>query len=260
MARLVAGANSSGLFFDFDGVLGPIQVDPATVWPTPGVVDALSGLVARVKRVAIVSARPIAFLRPRFDGISGLVLYGHYGLQTMTPDGTEVTDPAAVDWMPVIRDLADRARAELPDDVLIEQKPLSVTLHYRAAPHRQGLVRDWGDEQVRRLGVAAQSGRMIVEIRPPVERDKGHVIERETGDLETAWYFGDDVSDLRAFQALSEREAESPGFVGVRVAVTNEETGQPLAEAADIRIETTAAVPRFLGQLLGALERGVTTT
>ena len=257
VVHLVATANDAGLFFDFDGVLAPIQVDPETVWPTAGVVDALIALVHHVKRVAIVSARPVAFLRPRFESVTGLALYGHYGLQTMAPDGKEATEPVAVPWIPILSTLADQARIELPTGVFVEQKALSVSLHFRAAPEHADTVRTWADEQVKATGVAAQRGRMVVEMRPPVQRDKGDVVRQETVDLATAWYFGDDISDQRAFRALLERESQSDGFMGVRVAVYNEETGQALAETADIVIRPPDAVPAFLDHLVGALRKTI---
>src|SRR5690348_7858191 len=122
--RLVATADGAGLFFDFDGTLAPIQLGPDTVWPTPGVVDALSALAGLVRRVGIVSARPVAFLRSRLEAAPGLGLHGHYGLQTMTPGGTESTEPAAVPWIPVLADLADRAGRELPAGARVERTPL----------------------------------------------------------------------------------------------------------------------------------------
>jgi trehalose 6-phosphate phosphatase len=252
-ARLVATASRAGLFFDFDGTLAPIRLDPEDVWPAPGVVDALSALTGLVRRVGIVSARPVAFLRSRLGPVPGLVLYGHYGLQTATPDGIEVTEPAAVPWIPVLGELAARAADQLPPEVRVERELLSVALHYRAAPHLRAAVEAWAADEAARTGVRPQRGRMVVELRPPIDRDKGGVIADETADLATAWYAGDDLSDLRAFQALAEREAETPEFVGVRAAVANEETGQELAEAADFVIGPPAAVPGLLDRVVGAL-------
>jgi trehalose 6-phosphate phosphatase len=254
--RLVATADGAGLFFDFDGTLAPIQLDPDAVRPTPGVVDALTALTGLVRRVGIVSARPVAFLRSRLEGVPGLVLHGHYGLQTMTPDGTEVTEPGALPWVPVLAGLADRAERELPPGARVEGKPLSVTLHYRAAAHLGPAVQAWAAEAVASAGVRAQPGRMVVELRPPIDRDKGAVIAERTADLATAWYVGDDLSDLRAFRALTDREAAGPGFVGVRAAVLNEETGSALAEAADFVIGPPEAVPALLDRAVRALRRG----
>lgn len=251
--HLVATRDGAGLFLDFDGTLAPIELDPDAVWPTPGVVDALSALTGLVRRVGIVSARPVAFLCSRLEPAPGLFRHGHYGLQTMTPDGIESTEPAALPWVPVLAGLADRAERELPSGARVERKPLSVTLHYRGAPHLQATVEAWAAEAVGRAGVRAQPGRMVVELRPPVDRDKGAVIAEQTADLVTAWYAGDDLSDLRAFRALADREAASPGFVGVRVAVANGETGGALAEAADFVAGPPEAVPALLERVLRAL-------
>ena len=250
---LASIASRAGLLLDFDGTLAPIQSDPSAVRPLPGVVEALAALVGRLGRVAVVSARPAAFLRACFGSVDGIALHGHYGLQAVTPEGIEVTVPAALPWISVLDEVAHRARHELPAAVLIEQHPLSVSLHYRTALHLQAAVGAWAGDQARRVGVAAQRGRMVVELRPPIERDKGDVVTEETRGLAVAWYAGDDISDLRAFRALAEREAREPGFVGVRVAVTNEETGHELAEAADFMVATPAAVPGLLCRLLNAL-------
>ena len=253
--RLVATADRAGLLFDFDGTLAPIQLDPGAVWPTPGVVDALSALTGLVRRVAIVSARPVAFLRSRLEPVRGLVLHGHYGLQTMTSDGDEVTEPAALPWVPVLAELAERAAAELPEGTRIERKHLAVALHYRAAPGLRAGVEAWAADQAARTGVRAQPGRMVVELRPPIDRDKGSVVAEEARGLDTAWYAGDDLSDLRAFAALAEREAVVPGFAGIRAAVVNEETGRELAAAADFVVGPPAAVPALLDRVVRALRR-----
>lgn len=253
--RLVATADRAGLLFDFDGTLAPIQLDPDAVWPTPGVVDALSALTGLVRRVGVVSARPVAFLRSRLEPVRGLALHGNYGLQTVTAGGTEVTEPAALRWIPVLAELADRATAELPRGARIERTPLSVALHYRAAPGLRAEVEAWAAATVARTDVRAEHGRMVVELRPPVDRDKGSVVAEETRDLDMAWYTGDDLSDLRAFAALADREALVPGFAGVRAAVVNDETGQELATAADFVIGPPAAVPALLDRLVRALRR-----
>jgi trehalose 6-phosphate phosphatase len=254
--RLTETADRAGLFFDFDGTLAPVQLDPATVWPAPGVTDALTALTGLVRRVGIVSARPVAFLRSRLGAVPGLVLYGHYGLQTVAADGDEVVVPAAAAWIPVLGELAQRAGDELPSEALVERHPLSVALHYRSAPQLRGAVEAWADGEVERTGVRAQRGRMVVELRPPIERDKGTVMAEETRDLDTAWFTGDDLSDMRAFEALAAREAGTPGFTGVRAAVVNEETGQGLAAAADFVIGPQAAVPALLDRVVRALGRG----
>jgi trehalose 6-phosphate phosphatase len=244
---LTAGrAAESGFLLDFDGTLAPIVEDPDAVWPVPGAVEALAGLAAAVGRVAVVSARPVEFLHERLRGAGPLALHGLYGLETWRPGEPATTDPDALAWAPLVDELAGRARVELPAGVRVEPKRLSVALHYRAAPELRREVERWADERAARHGLVAQRGRMVVELRPPVRRDKGDVVAGETGDLAVAWYFGDDLSDLEAFRALDEREAASPGFTGVRVAVANPETGGELAAAADLVLGAPGEVPGLL--------------
>jgi trehalose 6-phosphate phosphatase len=242
-------AADAAFFFDFDGTLAPISDDPHGVQLVPGVLDAITALSHRVRRVVIVSARPASFLLERFGEVPHVSLYGLYGLEVHRGGATE-TDPDALPYADRMAELAERARAELPAAVLVEYKRLSVALHYRTAPELADTVQAWAAQQQERLGLAAQHGRMVAELKPPVQRNKGNVVLDETSDgITCAWYFGDDVSDLRAFAALDEREATDPAFLGVRVAVTNPETGADLAAAADFSLETPTEVVKLLEEM-----------
>ncbi|AXO33202.1 trehalose-phosphatase [Micromonospora sp. B006] len=238
------------LFFDFDGTLAPVDDDPTAVRPAPNVLTALEALAPHVRRIAIVSARPVDFLRDHLGGLSGIDLYGLYGLEHSHSGGETVTEPAALPWVPTMSELAEQARAELPPGALVEFKRLSVALHWRTAPQLGELVQEWGRAQAERLGLRAQPGRMVLELKPPVDRDKGMVIGETVRDAGGAWYFGDDVSDIKAFAALRARAAADPGFLGVCVAVANPETGHEVADAADLTLDSPAALADFLTDAL----------
>ncbi|BCJ58576.1 hypothetical protein Jiend_19980 [Micromonospora endophytica] len=171
------------LFFDFDGTLAPVADDPTQVQPAPKVLAALEALAPVVRRIAIVSARPVEFLREHFGGLTGVDLYGLYGLEHSHSGGDTVTEPAALPWVPTMAELADQARAELPPGALVEYKRLSVALHWRTAPQLAAAVEKWGHAQAERLGLRVQVGRMVLEVKPPVDRDKGMVI----GELVQGW-------------------------------------------------------------------------
>jgi trehalose 6-phosphate phosphatase len=233
-------------FFDFDGTLAPVGDDPTAVRPAPNVLAALAALAPRVRRIAIVSARPVEFLRDHLGGLDGIDLYGLYGLEHSHSGGETVTEPAALPWVPTMSELAERARAELPPAALVEFKRLSVALHWRTAPELGDLVQEWGRAQAERLGLRCQAGRMVLELKPPVDRDKGMVIGEVVRDAGGAWYFGDDVSDIKAFAALRARAAADPDFLGVCVAVANPETGHEVADAADLTLDSPTALADFL--------------
>ena len=238
-------ADETTFFFDFDGVLSPVTDDPDASQPESSVVGVLGDLSRVVARVAIVSARPVSFLRPRFESLARVDLYGLYGLEVWH-DGEVVTEPAALPWVPAMAELAERARAELPEATLVEYKRLSVALHYRTAPQLADRIDSWAHEQAERLGLRTQGGRMVVELKPPVDQDKGMVISEGVLNAGCAWYFGDDMSDIKAFDALRAREAVDPAFFGMCVAVSNPETGAGVSSAADLTLDSPAAVATFL--------------
>lgn len=246
-------AGHCAFFFDFDGTLAPIQEDPDTVHPADGIVDVLGEVNRRLGKVVIVSARPADFLRQRFAALPDVAVFGLYGLEVQRPGGLVETDPSAAPFVQIMSDLADRARAELSAGTRVEYKRLSVAIHYRNTPHLGPEVEQWGKERASELGLRLQAGRMVVELKPPGQRDKGSVLREETEGLSCAWYFGDDVADLRAFDALTAREQSDPDFVSVRVAVANSESGHALIQAADIHVGAPEDVPTLLRTLLAQL-------
>ncbi|MEV0316811.1 trehalose-phosphatase [Nonomuraea fuscirosea] len=254
VSSAVRQSASTGFFFDFDGTLAPIMNDPDAVLPVPGVVDRLRRLTRLVGYVAIISARPVEFLRERFAGASDLHLFGLYGLQTIV-GGQVRTDKEAAPWAPVIRRLVAEALAELPAEILVEDKSLAMALHYRRAPALREVVERWAAAKAAELGVAEQYGRMVVELKPPVARDKGTVVARTIAPLTGAWYFGDDISDERAFDALRVRRERDPAFAGFTVAVANGETGKELARDADYSINSPEDMPALLDAVLNAFPR-----
>jgi trehalose 6-phosphate phosphatase len=86
---------------------------------------------------------------------------------------------------------------------------------------------------------------MVLEIRPPVDADKGTAVRRllEQSRLHRALYAGDDTTDLDAFRALDGLD------VAVRVAVASTEGPPQLAAAADLVLPGTEAVLELLRAL-----------
>jgi trehalose 6-phosphate phosphatase len=243
----------TAFFFDFDGTLSAIGPDPEKVGPVPGAPEALAELAGRSGYCAVVSARPVQFLARQLHAVPGIALHGLYGLEYSADGGATVTTlPAAAPYRPVIDEAARAAAAQLPG-ALIEHKGLSCAVHFRNTPELAQAVEAWAAGYAKEHGLKVQRGRMVVELKPPVERDKGHVVREVLEDrpeLLGGWFFGDDLGDRPAFAALAERAGREPAFEAMRVAVANPE-GDPLADLADLMLDGPDEVPAVVRRVLG---------
>src|SRR5262249_26095057 len=150
-------------------------------------------------------------------GVDGIVYVGEHGLEL---------EPEADVW-------AGRLRAfEATVDWPIEAKRLTSSFHYRTAPDPDAARAQLEQvaERARPAGLLARCGRMVLELRPPLDASKGTAVRRLLGErgLRRALYAGDDATDLDAFHGLDGLE------VALRVAVSSPEAPAGLVEAADL--------------------------
>jgi len=244
---LAARPEQGALFLDFDGTLAPIVDDPAEARPLPGVAAALGALGDRFGLVAVVSGRPGSFLVERLGAPAGLVLVGLYGLEEVV-DGQVRPASEAEPWRPVVADVTAAARAEAPSGVGVEDKGLSVTVHWRNRPDAEGWATRFVEAATTRTGLVAQPGRMALELRPPLAADKGTVVTRLGQGWEAAACFGDDLGDLPAFRALDHLAAA--GASVARVAVVDAESPPEVAAAADVTVDGPAGALALLEGLV----------
>ena len=239
LAVLLDDPAASAVLTDFDGTLSPIVADPATAYPLPEAPGVLAALSQRFALVAVVSGRPVSFLAQRLVAAGPAVrLFGAYGLEWME-DGQLRRAPEAEPWRGEVARVVDAARAEFAgEDVGIEDKGVSVTVHWRQAPEAAARALDFARTWSQRTGLIRQPGRMAVEFRPPVGIDKGAVVERVARGTAAACFAGDDAGDLAAFAALDRLAGR--GTRTVRVAVADEETPPDLVAAADVVVRGPA--------------------
>jgi len=259
LAPLLADPSGAAVVSDFDGTLAPIVDHPDDARPLPGVGALLAQLAGRFGVVAVVSGRPVDFLRhhlsaegpahpaPQFVGL--------YGLERSTADGRTVPDPAATEWRAVIDGATARLRAGAPDGTFIEPKGLTVTVHWRTALEAESWASAAVQDEVRRTGLEAHGGRRSLELRPPLAIDKGSVLEGLTEGCSAACYFGDDLGDLPAFAALAD-VARRRGIVTVAVAVADAESPFEVLEAADVVVQGPEEAFTVLHWLAEAPKRG----
>jgi trehalose 6-phosphate phosphatase len=129
----------------------------------------------------------------------------------------------------------------------VEDKGLAVVFHYREAED-QAAARTELERiaaQALELGLRATFGRKVLEVRPPVDADKGTAVRALLAQrgLQRALYAGDDTTDLDAFRGLDGLDAP------VRVAVASAEGPPELLAAADIVVPDPAGLLELLGKL-----------
>lgn len=246
LALLLEDPGRSALFCDYDGTLAPIVDDPDAALPLPGISDCLRRVARRLGLVAVVSGRPLEWLRRHLGDADDVEYAGQYGLERMHA-GTVVEVPDGARWRAAIERAAAAAEAELPPAVLVERKSLSLTLHARTAPEQEGTIQRWAEARAAGDGLAVHRARRSVELRPPLALDKGTVVSELGRGYDVVCFIGDDRGDLAAFDAL--RRLADDGARAVAIAVTSDESPPELLEAADVLVEGPAQVADFLRRL-----------
>lgn len=241
----------SGVFVDFDGSLAPIVDDPARARPLPAARAALDALARELARVAVVSGRPVDFLERALE-LDSVEYFGIYGMQRLV-DGRPVAHPDAAPFEASIADALAAARRELPPELVEAKGGLTFTMHYRTAPERAAAVIALSDSLARDFGLRAVPGRLAVELRPPIEVDKGTVTRDESRDLDHVAFVGDDHGDLVAFDALDELIALGGLESAVRVAVQSDEAPPELLRRADVVVASPTALAELLGELVAEI-------
>jgi len=228
LAALVANPTEAAIMLDVDGTLAPIVARPELARVPDETRAELRRLVARYALVACISGRTGEDAR-RIVRVDGPVYVGVHGLELA---------PEAERWRGPLHEFAESV------DWPIEDKGLAVVFHYREAEDEEGALAVLRSVAARAeaLGLQAQFGRKVLEVRPPVAADKGTAVRAllEQRGLRRALYAGDDTTDLDAFRGLDGLD------VSVRVAVASPEGPPELREAADIVVESPAELAELL--------------
>ncbi|MDH4270172.1 MAG: trehalose-phosphatase [Dehalococcoidia bacterium] len=247
------------LFLDYDGTLTPIVTRPEMA--------VLSSRTRRILKkisrhslfkLAVISGRGLTEIKTLL-GLENIAYAGNHGLeiecppcycQGRSPEETTFTHPIAKEFQPRLERLEQRLRKRLAgiDGVFIQNKGLSLSIHYRLA--RQTELR-----RIQRLSLEAvgygqagdklqvTEGKEVLEVRPPVKWDKGKAIEwlmemyRTPGSLPI--FAGDDVTDEDGFEVL-----HKVGGISVLV-------GEDKASSAHYYLESPEQLHRWLEKLLG---------
>jgi trehalose 6-phosphate phosphatase len=233
---------------DYDGTLAPIVDDPAQATPLSAARDALGALLGVAQIVAVVSGRPVDFLRTQL-GLEGLTLVGQYGLERVVGDGDTKIDDLALPFLDAVAAATEDATRRWPD-LLIERKgELAVTVHWRTRgggpPHDE--LRALAEEH----GLAMLEGRKSCELRPPVTIDKGTAFADvvRAGGVSAALFAGDDRGDLSVFDTIDALQENGTVAHAARVGVRSDEAPPEILARADLVVDGPAGVAEMLSSL-----------
>ncbi|GAA5048399.1 trehalose-phosphatase [Nocardia callitridis] len=223
---------------DYDGTLAPIVSDPTKAFPHRESVSALRALAALTgTTAAVISGRALRDLAALSRLPVEVQLIGSHGSE-FDVGFVHAIDNDAKQLLQELQ-AALTTIAEDNPGVSVEIKPASIALHVRnAAPEvgrralgqtRQGPA-SW-------FGVEVTEGKSVIELAV-VQTDKGTALDtvRHQAGASAAVFFGDDVTDEKAFRVLSGPD------VGIKVGA-----GESLAK---YRVDSTEAVSWALAFLL----------
>ena len=235
------------LLLDFDGTLSPFEELPRQA----RLPETTRMLVRRLGdrrgvRVAVISGRAVSDIRVRV-GLREIYYSGNHGLEIEGP-GLSYRHPEAEALEGAMRKLARALRADFRrlKGVVIENKGMSLSLHYRHLPaarldELKSLMRAWRRKTEGRP-VRWRDGHKVWELVPEAGWDKGRAALHLIRHLRNPYpvVLGDDKTDEDMFLALRDW--------GTTIRI-----GRPAATAARFRLASQRETDRFLGRLDTAL-------
>lgn len=240
------------ILLDFDGTLSPIRETPAKA----NVPKETKELLRRLSEspfceLAVISGRPVNDLKEKLD-LSQVIYSGNHGLEL---EGPKIKFKAQVPakYVSILRKIKEELQNKLSaiKGVLLEDKGFSLGLHYRLVdekgiPAVKDIFKQATIAYVAENNIKIVCGKMVLEVRPPVEWDKGRAALwllarqqfKQGRDKVLSIYIGDDITDEDAFRVLENK--------GLTVFV-----GSPRKSSAQYYLKNTKEVVKFLKQILG---------
>jgi trehalose 6-phosphate phosphatase len=255
----VLSQHPSAVVCDIDGTLSPIAPTPHEAVLGPGAREALLALTRTVDLVAAVTGRSAADAAVMVD-VPEMLIVGNHGLEWMER-GERIVHPVAVETQPRLETALAEIAARAADDtrlhgVIVENKELSGSVHYRLTSdpdYSYDRIVEWAKELALTNDLRVTEGRMVIELRPPIDVNKGAAIRRiiEERALMGLVFFGDDVTDMDGFRELA-RLRDTRNFAGLSIAVADPEARPEVVAAADTVVPGVTACVALLTELAEA--------
>jgi len=259
LSPLLADPGRAAVLLDIDGTLAPIvrHADDAHV-PEPTRLPLIA-IAKRYGLVACVSGRRATTAR-RIVSLGSITYVGNHGAEILRGGQTTAeVEPQVAEWARRVRAFGEgELRGEDLHRLRVrgEDKDVIFGFHWRGAPDEEA-----SEEAVRGVAARAEAagfvthwGRKILEVRPPVDLNKGlgvaHLLSE--ADVDVALYAGDDRTDLDAFDALRAAVADGTLREAICIGVRSDETPPELEESADLLVDGPLGVRTVLETLAGS--------
>lgn len=249
----------AAVLLDIDGTLAPIVRHAADAHVPEATRSLLIEIAKRYGVVGCVSGRRAATAR-QIVAIGTIAYIGNHGGELLRPGATRPeVDPEVAAWTERVRQFAARAYTSEHQRIRVrsEDKDAIAAFHWRGAPDEASAAAAVGEIARRALqeGLAVHWGRKVLEVRPPVDLDKGLGIAAllkspPAPPVAAALYVGDDTTDLDAFRGLRSLVQEEALTTAICAAVSSDEAPPELAAEADLVIDGPGGVRGLLEALL----------
>lgn len=248
-----------GLISDFDGTLSPIVDQAETAQLSPRIEALLKEMVTHISMLAIISGREINDLRKRIH-FTEAKLIGNHGMEKWI-DGRRVLADGVEEDQSAIASVSAHLEERIAEGVWLENKGLSLSLHYRSAKDPQKFKQEQLLEMQKlanRYGLRLSEGRMIFEFKVNVDVNKGDALNdlAQENELNALIYIGDDITDMAAFAAC--KALRKKGIKAYGIGVKSEESDPQVVASADYFLEGLTEVEDLLSWLMS--ERKASST
>ena len=231
---LPAGQTAWAYFLDVDGTLLDLAETPEGIDVDAGLLDLLEQLFLRCGgAVALISGRALSDLDLRLGHVR-MPRAGQHGLERRDAAGRLWLHPPSPEAKRAIHQALQPTLRKYPD-LLLEDKGLTVALHYRRAPQLAAYAHRLMRRLVAETGgvLELQCGKRVVEAKP-AGFDKGSAVVEYLAEPpfrnRLPVFIGDDLNDEHGFAAVNKA-----GGISIKVGKGRTCASHRLADVTAVR-------------------------